>query len=68
MVDLEERFELPIISPFDVLRERIANHIEFKVPPGYARNVKPLEFIRLYDMDDSQPVSIIHEPLLTTLK
>jgi len=68
MVDLEGLFELPIISPFNVLREQIANHIEFKVPPGHAKDVKPLEFIRLYNIEDDQPVSIIHEPILTTLK
>jgi hypothetical protein len=68
MVELNGFFEVPIISPFNVLREKIANHIEFKVPPGHARDIKPLEFIRLYYTDDEQPVSIIHEPLLTTLK
>jgi len=68
MVELEEPFELPIISPFNVLRERIAKLIEFTVPPNYARDVKPLEFIRLYDMEDNQPTYIIHEPVLTTLK
>ncbi|CAF2361534.1 unnamed protein product [Rotaria sp. Silwood2] len=68
MVELEEPFELPVISPFNVLRERIAKYIELKVPPGYARDVKPLEFIRLYRMEDDQPVSIVHEPILITLK
>ena len=68
MVELEERFELPTISPFNVLRERIANHIEFKIPPGFPRDVKALEFIRLYDIENDQPFSIIHEPLLTTFK
>jgi hypothetical protein len=57
-----------LISPFNVLREQIAKYIEFRMPSGYARDVKPLEFIRLYDMEEDQPVSIIHEPLLTTLK
>jgi hypothetical protein len=68
MVELTELFELPLISPFNVLRERIAKHIEFKVPSTYARDIKPSEFIRLYYLDDDQPVSIIHEPILTTLK
>jgi len=68
MVELNELFELPIISPFNVLRERIATHIEFKIPPNYPRDIKPLDFIRLYDIEDDQPVSIIHEPVLTTLK
>ncbi len=66
--ELEELFELPLISPFNVLREQIVKYIEFRMPTGYARDVKPLEFIRLYDMEEDQPVSIIHEPLLTTLK
>jgi len=68
MVELEELFELPIISPFNVLRERIANHIEFKVPSNHPRGVKSCEFIRLYNIEDEQPISIIHEPVLTTLK
>ncbi len=68
MVELDELFELPVISSFNVLRERIAKHIGFIVPSNYARDVKPLEFIRLYYVEDDQPVSIIHEPLLTTLK
>jgi hypothetical protein len=68
MVELTELFELPLISPFNVLRERIAKHIEFKVPANYPRDIKPSEFIRLYYLDDDQPVSIIHEPILTTLK
>jgi hypothetical protein len=68
MIELEGLFELPIISPFNVLREDIANHIEFKVPPNHPRDVKPLDFIRLYYMEDDEPASIIHEPILTTLK
>ncbi|CAF1468966.1 unnamed protein product [Adineta ricciae] len=68
MVPFDNVFELPVISPFNVLRERIAQTIEFKVPPNYARDTKPSEFIRLYEMEDDQPVSIIHEPVLTTLK
>ena len=68
MIDLDTLFELPQISSFNVLREKIAKHVEFYLPPGYARDVKALEFIRLYEMDDDQPVSIIHDPLVTTLK
>ena len=68
MVPFDNVFELPVISPFNVLRERIAQIIEFKVPPNHARDAKPSEFIRLYEMEDDQPVSIIHEPVLTTLK
>ena len=68
IIELEDRFELPLISAFNVLRERIANFIEFRVPAGYQRDVKPAEFIRLYAIEDNQPVSIVHEPLLTTLK
>lgn len=68
MIELEGFFELPIISPFNVLREQIANFIEFKVPPNLGRDIKPLDFIRLYELDDDQPASIIHEPILTTLK
>ena len=68
LAELEEKFELPLISPFNVLRERIANFIEFRVPAGYQRDVKPAEFIRLYAVEDNQPVSIVHEPVLTTLK
>ncbi|CAF0972981.1 unnamed protein product [Adineta steineri] len=67
-IEFGEYFELPIISPFNVLRERIAQYIEFRVPSNYARDVKPSEFIRLFDMENNQPVSIIHEPILTTLK
>ena len=68
MVPFDNVFELPVISPFNVLRERIAQTIEFKVPSNYARDTKPCEFIRLYEMENDQPVSIIHEPVLTTLK
>ena len=68
MIELEGLFELPVISPFNVLRERIVNHIEFRIPSGFEREVKALEFIRLYDVEDDEPVSIVHEPLLTTLK
>ncbi|UJR25754.1 hypothetical protein I4U23_007103 [Adineta vaga] len=64
----DEIIELPLISPFNVLRERIAQIIEFKVPPNHARDIKPSEFVRLYEMEDDQPISIIHEPILTTLK
>ncbi|CAF1176605.1 unnamed protein product [Rotaria sordida] len=68
MAELKELFELPTISPFNVLRERIAKHIDFKVPSGYARDVKPLDFIRLYRIEDDESLSIIHEPTLITLK
>lgn len=68
MIELEEIFELPVISPFNVLREHIANHIEFKVPAGFARDVKSLEFIRLYRVEEDQSISVIHEPSLITLK
>ncbi|CAF3335448.1 unnamed protein product [Rotaria sp. Silwood1] len=68
MVEFDEQFELPVISPFNVLREHIAKHIDFKVPAGYARDVKPLEFIRLYRIEDDQSLSVIHEPVLITLK
>lgn len=68
MVDLNILFELPLISPFNLLREKIANHIEFHVPSNFVREAKALEFIRLYGMQDDQPSSLIHEPLSTTLK
>ncbi|CAF1340533.1 unnamed protein product [Rotaria magnacalcarata] len=68
MIELEEIFELPVISPFNVLRESIAKHIECKVPVGYSRDVKPLDFIRLYAIENGQTASIVHEPILTTLK
>ena len=68
MDELNELFELPVISSFNVLRERIAKHIGFIIPSNYARDTRPLEFIRLYHVEDNQPISIIHEPLLTTLK
>lgn len=68
MIELGTLFELPVISPFNTLREQIVQHIEFRMPSSYTRDVKSLEFIRLYDMEDDQPASIIHEPLLTTLK
>jgi hypothetical protein len=68
MSELTERFELPILSPFNVLRERIAKFLDLKVPLNYENDVQSLEFIRLYDIEDDQPTSIVHEPVLTTLK
>lgn len=68
MTELPERFELPIISSFNVLRERIAKFIDLKVPLNSENDVQPLDFIRLYDIEDEQPTSIVHEPVLTTLK
>jgi len=68
MTELGERFELPIMSPFNVLRERIAKFIDFKAPLNYENDIQSLEFIRLYDIENDQPTSIIHEPILTTLK
>ena len=68
MVDLDKLFDLALISPINVLRELIVAHIEFKVPPNFARDVKATEFIRLYNVEDNQPVSVVHEPILTTLK
>ena len=68
MIELDERIELSIISPFNVLRERIAKLADVEVPSGFPRDTKPLEFIRLYDIEDNQPISIVHEPGLTTLK
>ncbi|CAF1489982.1 unnamed protein product [Rotaria sordida] len=68
MIELEQRFELPIISSFNVLREYIAKFIDFEVPSSYINNAKPLEFIRLYDIENDQPTSIVHEPIPTTLK
>jgi len=68
MTELNERFELPIISSFNILRERIAKFIDFKIPLNYENNIQLFEFIRLYDIEDDQPTSIIHEPVLTTLK
>ncbi len=68
LTELAERFELPIISPFNILRERIAEFIDLKVPLDYANDAQPLEFIRLYDIEDDQPTSLVHEPILTTLK
>ncbi|CAF4863359.1 unnamed protein product, partial [Rotaria sp. Silwood1] len=68
MIELEKRFELPIISSFNVLREYIAKFIDFEVPSNYINNAQPLEFIRLYDIENDQPTSIVHEPISTTLK
>lgn len=69
MVDLDERFDLALICPFNVLRERIATYIDFKVPSNYVKDhAKPADFIRLYDVENDQPTTIIHEPVLTTLK
>ncbi|CAF1418354.1 unnamed protein product, partial [Adineta steineri] len=68
MIELTQRFELPITSSFNALRERIAKLIDFKVPSNYTSDTQPLEFIRLYDIDDNQPTTIVHEPVLTTLK
>ena len=68
MSELNERFELPITSPFNVLRERIAKLIDFKVPLEYESTAQPYEFIRLYDIEDEQPTTVVHEPVLTTLK
>ncbi|CAF2464262.1 unnamed protein product [Rotaria sp. Silwood2] len=68
MIELEKQFELPIISSFNVLREYIAKFIDFDVPSNYTNNAQPLEFIRLYDIENDQPTSIVHEPILTTLK
>ncbi|UJR23171.1 hypothetical protein I4U23_026191 [Adineta vaga] len=68
LIEINERFELPITSPFNVLRERIAKSIDFKVPINYETTAQPYEFIRLYDIADDQPTTIIHEPILTTLK
>ena len=66
--ELSERFELPITSSFNVLRERIAKFLDFKIPVNSETNIQPLEFIRLYDMEDEQPTTIVHEPALSTLK
>ena len=68
MVDLEELFELPVISSFNILRDKIAEYIDFTNPPDYAHDIKPLEFIRLYHIEDDRPICIIHEPNITTLK
>ncbi|CAF1103468.1 unnamed protein product [Rotaria sp. Silwood1] len=68
MIELEKRFELPIISSFNVLREYIAKFIDFEVPSNYINDAQPLEFIRLYDIENDQPTSIVHEPISTTLK
>jgi hypothetical protein len=65
MTELPERFELLITSPFNLLRERIAKFIDFKSP---LNDAQPMEFIRLYDIEDDQPTTIVHEPILTTLK
>lgn len=66
--ELPERFELPIVSSFNVLRERIAKYIDLQVPTNSENNIQPFEYIRLYDIGDDQPTSIVHEPLLSTLK
>jgi hypothetical protein len=68
LTELPERFELPIVSSFNVFRERIAKFIDFKVPLNHENDIQPFEFIRLYDIEDDQPSSIVHEPALTTLK
>lgn len=65
---LEKRFELPISSSFNVLRESIAKFIDFTVPPDYFDTAQPFEFIRLYDIENDQPTTLVHEPFLTTLK
>ncbi|CAF2073247.1 unnamed protein product [Rotaria magnacalcarata] len=68
MIELKKRFELPITSSYNVFRESIARFIDFKVPSNYIDKAQPLEFIRLYDIENDQPTSIVHEPVLTTLK
>jgi hypothetical protein len=68
LVDIGEQFELALICPFQVLRERIAQFINHKVPASAPRDTKAAEYIRLYTMDKDEPVSIVHEPILTTLK
>jgi hypothetical protein len=68
MTELPELFELPITSSFNVLRERIAKFIDLKIPLNFINDAQPMEFIRLYDIEDDQPTLIIHEPILTTLK
>lgn len=61
-------FELPLISHFNVLREQILTYIEYQIPPGFPKGTQPFEFIRLYYVEDDQPIAIVHEPGLTTLK
>lgn len=68
LAELSERFVIPIASSFNVLRERIATLIELRVPVNYEENIQPLEFIRLYDVEDDQPTTIVHDPALSTLK
>lgn len=68
MSELEQRFEISITSSFNTLRELIAKFIDFQVPSAYVNDAQPLEFIRLYDIENNQPTSIVHEPVLTTLK
>lgn len=68
MVDLGERFELPITAQFNVLREKIINFIDFKVPSNFGANARPEEFIRLYYIEEKQPVSIVHDSDNITLK
>jgi hypothetical protein len=68
LTELPERFELPIVSSFNVLRERIAKFLDVKIPLNYENDVQSLEFIRLYEIADEQPTVIVHEPVLTTLK
>lgn len=68
LAELSERFELPITSTFNVLRERIARLIQLKIPGNYESQFQPLEFIRLYDIEDDQPTTLIHDPALITLK
>ena len=68
MMELAERFQLSIMSPFNVLRDCITKFIDFKVPSNYVNDAQPLEFIRLYEIESNQPTTVVHEPVLTTLK
>ena len=63
-MELPERFELPIVSSFNVLRERIGKFLDLKME----NDIQPFECIRLYEIADEQPTVIVHEPVLTTLK
>jgi hypothetical protein len=68
LTELPERFELPIVSSFNILRERIAKFLDLKIPVNYENDIQSFEFIRLYEIADEQPTVIVHEPSLITLK
>mgnify|MGYP001048325713 FL=1 len=61
-------FELPLISPFNVLRDHIVNCIGFRMPANFSKGTQAFEFIRLYNVEDDQPISVVHEPAMLTLK